>query len=164
MPARPAAHVEQEVALPHPELVEADGQHAPICARHLEADPVLLDGLHGGVHPRPAVDDALAAAGADRAAEVVLLEGPAQLGGQRLAVARGHEHGGVAVGADDLGDGPAGGGHERHAAGHGLDGGEREALVERRHDGQLGLGVELDDPLLLDAGDELDVLLEARAS
>src|SRR3954452_25538821 len=71
--------------------------------RAVQADAVLLHRLHGRVATRPAVDDALAAAGADRGAQVVLLEGPAQLDGQRLAVARRHVHGAGAVPADDLG-------------------------------------------------------------
>ena len=78
------------------------------------------------------------------------------------AVARRHEQGGLVVGADDLGQRAAGGGDERHAARHGLDGRQREALVERRHDGQLGLAVQLVDPLVGDAGDELDAVLEAE--
>src|SRR3546814_4989628 len=69
---------------------------------------------------------------------------------------------GVAVLADHRGDRSAGGAHERGAAGHGLDGGQREALVERRHDGHLGLGVELDDAALGHVGDELDVVFEAE--
>ena len=84
------------------------------------------------------------------------------LGGQRLGVAGRHEQGGVAVGADDLGQRAAGGGDERHAARHGLDGRQREALVERRHDGELGLGVQLDDALVGDAGHELDASREAE--
>ena len=47
---------------------------------------------------------------------------------------------------------------------HRLDGRQREALVERRHDGQLGLGVELDDALVGHAGDELDVRRRGRAA
>ena len=57
----------------------------------LEPDAVLLDGLLRGVLPGPAVDDALAAARADRAAQVGLLEAPADLGGERLAVAGRHD-------------------------------------------------------------------------
>ena len=109
-----AAHVEQQVARLHAEPVEPDGQH--YFAFQLQADAVLLDGLHGRVLPRPVVDDALAAAGADGVAQVGLVEGPPELGGQRLAVAGLDEHRGVAVLADDLGDGPAGGGDDRRAA------------------------------------------------
>ena len=53
----------------------------------------------------------------------------------------GDQQAGLAVGADHLGQGAAGGGHQRHPAGHGLDGRQREALVERRHHRHLGLGV-----------------------
>ena len=40
--------------------------------------------------------------------------------------------------------------------------GQREALVQRRHDGDLGLGVQLDDALLGHAGDELDDVAQAE--
>ena len=55
---------------------------------------------------------------------------------------------GLAVGAGDLGQGAARGGDQADAGGHGLDRGQREALVQAGHDGQLGLGVELDDALV----------------
>ena len=63
----------------------------------------------------------------------------------------GNEEAGLVVAADDLGHRAAGGGDERDAARHRLDRGEREALVERRHARDLGLGVELDDALGGDA-------------
>ena len=65
--------------------------------------------------------------------------------------------------AHDLGQGAAGGGHEGDAAGHGLDGRQREALVERGDDRDLGLGVELDDAVVVDAAHELHRVLEAEA-
>jgi hypothetical protein len=49
-----------------------------------------------------------------------------------------------------------------HPGAHRLDGGQREALVERGDDGELGLGVQLDDALVGHAGDELDVVGEAQ--
>ena len=67
--------------------------------------------------------------------------------GERRRVAGRDEQAGLVVAADDLGDGAAGGGDERHAARHRLDRRQREALVERRHARDLGLGVELDDAL-----------------
>jgi hypothetical protein len=87
VPTGPAAHVEQQVAWLHAESVEPDGEHALLLPLQVQADAVLLDGLLGGVRPRPLVDDALAPPGADRLAQVGLVERPAQLGGQRLAVA-----------------------------------------------------------------------------
>ena len=63
VPSGAAAHVEQQVARLHAEPVEPDGEH--YLRFQLQADAVLLDGLHGRVLPRPVVDDALAAAGAD---------------------------------------------------------------------------------------------------
>ena len=40
---------------------------------------------------------------------------------------------------------------------HRLDRRQAEAFVQARHDGHLGLGVELDDALVGDTRDELDV-------
>ena len=58
---------------------------------------------------------------------------------------------GLAVAAGDLGQGAAVGGDEAGAGGHRLDRRQAEALVEAGHDGQLGLGVQLDDALVGDA-------------
>ena len=57
----------------------------------------------------------------------------------------------LAVAAGDLGQGAAVGGDEADAGGHRLDRRQAEALVEAGHDGQLGLGVQLDDALVGDA-------------
>ena len=66
------------------------------------------------------------------------------------------------MGAGHLGQGAAGGAHERGAARHGLDGGEREAFVERWHTGQFGFAVELDDALVGDAADEVHAVVETE--
>ncbi len=55
---------------------------------------------------------------------------------------------------------PAVGRHQCGAGDHRLDGRQAEPLVEARHDGELGLCVELDDGFVGDAGDEVDVLAE----
>ena len=125
--------------------------------------PVVLDGADGGVAPGPAVDDPLAAGGTDAGPQLGVVEGGARSWppGPRCRPGA-TTQGGVVVGADDLGQGAAGGGDQRHAAGHGLDGRQREALVERRDDGHLGLGVELDDALLGHAGDERDDVAQAE--
>ena len=81
---------------------------------------------------------------------------------ERVGVARRHQEPGLAVGADDLGQRAARGGDQRHAARHRLDRREREALVERRHDRDLGLGVELDDALGGDARHEPHRVVEAE--
>ena len=58
----------------------------------------------------------------------------------------------VAVAAGDLGQRAAVGGDERRCRSHIASiAGQAEALVEARHDGQLGLGVQLDDALVGDA-------------
>ena len=69
----------------------------------------------------------------------------------------------LAVGADHLGHRAAGGAHDGDAARHRFDGREREALVERRHARDFGLGVQLDDPLGGDAAHELDRAGEPEA-
>ena len=63
--------------------------------------------------PAPVVDDPLAAGRADLGAAARVVEHAGDLGGQGLAVAGRHQEGGLAVGADDLGQGAAGGGHQR---------------------------------------------------
>ena len=162
--AEAGAEVEHEVArAAAPSSVEADGEHVrsrPFrrelgdVRRHRQHLAVLLDGELGAAPPRPAVEHALAAGGADAGAQLGVVEAAADRRGQRLGVAgRARQHG-LAVGAGDLGQRAAVGGDERRAGGHRLDRRQAEALVEARHDGQLGLGVELDDALVGDAGDE----------
>ena len=68
---------------------------------------------------------------------------------------------GLAVGSSDLGGRAAVGRDQRGPRTHRLDGREAEPLVEARHHGQFRFGVELDDPLVGDSGDELDGLAEA---
>ena len=141
--AEAAAEVEQQVAGAQAEAVVVDGEHRlsarpsardrlPLVAggragtarpagldvgRLGQQGPVLLDGADRGVAPGPAVDDPLAAGGADAR--------PAARGrrGRRRILAAsaslspgGTQQGGLAVGADDLGQGAAGGGHQGHAA------------------------------------------------
>ena len=78
----------------------------------------------------------------------VVVERAAHHLGHRLAVARGHEEARLAVGARNLGQRAAGGGEQRNARGHRLDRGQRETFVERGHDGEIALAVELDDALV----------------
>ena len=103
---------------------------------------------------RPAAPMRARSSGSSRAMAILAARASLSPGGD-------HQRG-VVVGADDLGQGAAGGGDERDAARHGLDGRQREALVERGHDGQLGLGVQLDDALLGHAGDERDDVAQAE--
>ena len=115
--------------------------------------------------PAPPLDHPLAAGGADPLAAAPASSRPRRMrGGEGVGVAgRARQHG-VAVGAGHLGQGAAVGGHEAGAGGHRLDGGQREALVEAGHDGQLGLGVELDDALVGHAGHELTRRRRGRAA
>ena len=65
------------------------------------------------------------------------------------------------VGAHDLGQGSTGGGDHRHAAGHGLDRRQREAFVERGHDRDLGLAVQMGGVLVVaDAADAVHRVTE----
>ena len=59
-----------------------------------------------------------------------------------------------------LGQRASRGRHERHATRHGFDRRQREAFVQRRHDGDLGLRVQLDDSLVAHSTHELDRALQ----
>ena len=172
--AEAGAGVEHEAARAQAErgeAVEADRQHVdvstggPVAAelvdvgRHGQHLAVLLDG-----HARrsAATSSARAPAGARRRRPGPRSSGSSRpraiVAAQRLGVAGPARQHGVAVGAGDLGQRAAVGGDERRAGGHRLDGRQAEPLVQARHDGQLGLGVELDDALVGDAGHEVDVV------
>ena len=86
----------------------------------------------------------------------------AMAAGQRAGVVRRHQQAGLAVGAHDLGQRAAGGRHHGHAAGHGLDGRQREALVQRGHHGHLGLAVEPGQLVVADAADALHRVGQAQ--
>ena len=95
---------------------------------------------------RPASPTRARSSGSSRPRRIVV--------GERVGVAgRALQHR-LAVAAGDLGQGAAVGRHEGGASGHRLDRRQAEALVQARHDGQLRLGVELDDALVGDPGDE----------
>ena len=162
MAAAAAAHVEERGAVAHAEAVEVDGQHGSSVPRWPRVRARRAAMRHCSTVPTAvcAPGEHLAARGRGRPRRC----GPAARRRRARAgcpaasadgVARRHEEAGLVVAADDLGHGAAGGGDERHAARHRLDRGQREALVERRHARDLGLGVELDDALGGDAGDEL---------
>src|SRR4051812_26937308 len=130
--------------------------------RHRQDLAVLLDGLLGAASPRPALEDPLAAGRADAGPELGFVEAAGDGRRQRLGVTGRARQDGVAVASGDLREGPAVGGHEGGARDHRFDRREAEPLVEAGHDRQLGLGVELDDPLVGDTGDEVDVGEEAE--
>src|SRR3954454_12147791 len=121
-------------------------------------DGLVVDLRHRGGHGAPAEQlvDAGPAVGAHPGAPLGVVE-QRRDGGLELAhVARGDQVGAVAVRADDLGD-RAGTRHdERRTAGHQLRGGQREALVEAGHAGELRRAHELDQLRVADAVDEPD--------
>ena len=71
--------------------------------------------------------------------------------GQRARIVGRHEQAGLPVGAHHLGQRAPRRGDHGHAARHRLDGRQREAFVERGHDGHLGLAVEAGQLVVGDA-------------
>ena len=124
--------------------------------------PVVLDGADCRVAPGPAFDHALAAGGTDAITQCFVVEGHGDLGGQGLAVARGNAQRSVVIGTNDLGESSASGGHQRHTAAHGLDRRQGEPLIERRDNSELCFGIQLDDALLGNAGDERDGVAQTQ--
>src|SRR5699024_2877047 len=108
----------------------------------------------------PVLHHSLAARLADGAGMVGMVEDVTDTSGQRVTVTRGYEKCGFVVGADDFGNGPAGGGHERDGTRHGFDGGKGEAFVEGGDDGDRSFGVQLDDAAVGDTGYERDDVVE----
>ena len=86
--------------------------------------------------------DAVAAGGAEPRPQGRVVEQSLDGQRQRAGVVGRDEQPGLPVGADHLGERPAGRRDHRHPAGHRLDGREREAFVERGHHGHLRLAVE----------------------
>ena len=130
--------------------------------RHRQHLAVLVDGHLGAALPRPTIEHALATGGADPGAGVGIVEATADRRGERVDVAGLAAEHRLAVDAGDLGEGAAVGGDERGTGTHRLDRRQAEPLVEARHDGQFGFGVELDDALVADARHELDVGQQAE--
>ena len=82
--------------------------------------------------------------------------------GQGARVVRRDQEPRLAVAADHLGERPSGGGHHRGPAGHGLDGRQREPLVEGGHHGHLGLAVLPGQLVVADAAHAAHGALEAE--
>ena len=74
-----------------------------------------------------------------------------------------HQQARLPVGAHDFGQRAAGRGHDGDAAGHRLDGRQREALVERGHDRHLGLAVEAGQLVVADAADAVHGVGQSEA-
>ena len=112
VPARPAAHVEQQVALAA-RRAGRSGRSArllPSCSRRMRYcstvfTAVCIHDQRSMMRCRPRAPTVSRRSVCSRAQRI--LAASASLSPGR------HEQGGVAVLADDLGDGPAGGGHER---------------------------------------------------
>ena len=173
--AEAGAGVEHEVARPQPEAVEADRQHQrravrrPLrrqlgdVGRHRQHLAVLLDGELGAVPPAPPLDHT-----ASRPAAPMRSRSSASSSPRRSAASSDSASPAWACSTvspsrpGDLGQRAAVGGHEARAGAHRLDRRQAEALVQAGHDGQLGLGVELDDALVGDAADEVDVRAQAE--
>ena len=149
VPAAAAAEVEHPVARDGPEPVEVDGQHGrggpgPLLRSTSTARycSTVARGRGRPREPRRGPAPGLPApirsrrSASSSTVEMALASAPGSPGGTRSGGSPSPPH--------HLGQRPAGGGHERHATRHGLDGGKRETLVERGHDGHLGLGVQLD--------------------
>ena len=92
---------------------------------------------------------------AHRGREVGVVEAAAQRRGQRIHVARRAREHGVAVGARHLRKGAAGRWPRGRCRSPSPPRPAARSLRRGGHDGELGLGVELDDPLVAHARDEL---------
>ena len=155
MASEAAAEVEHEVAGTDAESVVVDGQHqaAPRASgvsetvgrgrRGAREGLALDDGLVAGGGPGrgdlpgEAAHDPLAPGRAEARPQVGVVEQAGDGAGQRARVVGRHEQPGLPVGADDFGQGAARRGDDGDAAGHRLDGRQREPLVERGHDRHL---------------------------
>lgn len=119
------------------------------------------DGPLGGPRPGEPLQHALPAGRAEPGPQGGVAQQPAEARGECARVARRHGQAGVPVAPGDLGDRPAGRGEQRRAGGHGLGGRQGEALVQRRHAGDLGRTHQVDEFGVGDALDELDGPFEA---
>ena len=95
--------------------------------------------------PRPALEDALAPGRADTGAQLGVVQAARDGGGQRSGVAGPARQHRLAVATGHLRQRPAVGRHQCGAGDHRLDRRQAEPLVQARDDGELGLGVQLDD-------------------
>ena len=146
--AESAAEVEKALAGSCVETVEIDGQHqrrpsaSAIVARYCSTvrRAVRCHDHCSTTRRRPAAPTLARWSG--------IVERRPDDRGQRVAVARLGEKAGPAVGSGDFGKRASGGGDQRNSRRHGLDGGKREPLVQRRNYSQFGFAVELDDPLV----------------
>lgn len=117
----------------------------------------------GGSRPGEVAQHPLTSGGTESYSQLRVAQQPAQPGGQCPGVPRRHRQTRLAVASGDLGNRPAGRGDERRPGGHGLGGRQGEALVQRRHAGDLGRADQVDEFGVGDALDELDGAFEAVA-
>ena len=92
------------------------------------------------------------------AAQRVVVDRPAERARQRRGVARRHLEGGAV--RHRLGGGAAGGADDRQSARHGLRQHHAVALVERRHDEQVGRRVQAREGVAVDCAGKLDAILQ----
>ena len=126
----------------------------------LQLEVVVLGRAFRGLAPREAVEHAAPPARGQLPAQALVVQHLDDLDRECSRIRGRHEHRALAGRTHDLGQRAAGRGDERHAARHRLDGGQREALVQRGDHRDLGFGVQLDDALVSDAADELDRVLQ----
>ena len=165
VPAAAAAHVEQRCPVRTSSRSKSTVSTTGVRRRVLvEQRAVVLDHAVGGGAPREPSSTRFAAGCADAGPQLGVAErAGSSIARERVGIAGRHERPLSPSVPDDLGQRAAGGGDERHAARHRLDRRQREALVQRRDDRDLGFGVQLDDALGGHARHELDRVLRARA-
>ena len=151
----------ETVARLHAELVVVHRQHAtspsparaagaPGCARarrprqRLPRQQGLVAGRRAGRGhlPGEAVDHPFAAGRSQAGPQGGVVEEARDGAGQCPGIVGGNQQAGLPVDAHDFGQRTPGGGDHGHAAGHRLDGRQGEPLVQRGHDGDLGLPVQ----------------------
>ena len=164
--------VEHEVARPDAELIESDRQH--VRSRPFRRNFSTLCGMAstsrycstvscGAVPPAPALDHSTSAGVADPRSQLGVVETAPNDRHERVDIAGPALQHRVAVAPGHFGQRAAVGGNQADACRHRFDRRKAETFVQARHDGELGLGVELDDALVGHAADELDVRHAGRA-
>ena len=114
----------------------------------------------GGNAPRKSVEDPSSTSGAQPRPQLRTAEDLQYGFGQSVRVVGRHRNGGFAARPDHFGQRPTGGGNERSAARHRLNGGDREPFVQRGDHHHLSFVVELHDAVIRNAGFERHDIVE----
>jgi len=130
--------------------------------RLCEKRAVMLNRARSGVTPGPPINNALTPGSADAIAKFWIIKRDAQHGGECFAIAGRNNKRSFVVIANNLGQCSTTGGNEGNAAAHGFDGRQREAFIQRRNNGDLGLGIELNDAFFGDASNERDGIAKTK--